>query len=164
MQRQDNISYPTYAGYTASVTYASGPPATAPAMNSGQNSLQLWGNLTGIATNFTEANQTPPGGDLSYLTSSTVGAEDRYGFGSLSSTPSSIAGVKISALVRKSDSGARTVSLQLKSGATEVAGSTQAPGTSYTYVSSYFDTDPNTNAAWTATSVNSLSAGLKIAS
>ncbi len=164
MQRQDNSNYATNAGYTANVTYASGAPATAPAMNSGQPSLQIWGNVTGLAGNFSEVDSVPPAGDLSCVASSTVGAEDRYSFGALSSTPSNIGGVKVSALLRKTDSGARTVSVQIKSGSTEVAGAAQAPGTSYTYVAAYADTDPNTGAAWTATGVNSLSAGAKIAS
>lgn len=164
MSRQDNSSYPTSAGYSASVTYTSGAPSTAPSMSSGQVSLQIWGTVTGIASNFGEINQAQAGGDLSYVASNTVGQEDRYAFASLSSSPSNIAGVKVSALVRKSDSGSRTVSVQLKSGSTEVAGSAQAPGTSYTYLNAYFDNDPNTGAAWTASGVNSLTAGAKIAS
>ena len=164
MQRDDNSSFSTNAGYTASVTYTSAPPSTAPSMSSGQSSLQLWGNVTGISTNYSETNEVPPGGDLSCVTSSTVGAEDRYSFGSLSSTPSNIAGVKVSALLRKTDSGARTVTVQLKSGSTEVAGSSQSPAASYSYFSAYQDTDPNTSAAWTASGVNSVTAGVKIAS
>jgi hypothetical protein len=164
MQRQDNGNYSTNAGYTASVAYSSGAPSTAPGMSSGQPSIQIWGNVTGMASNFSETNEVPPGGDLSCVTSSTVGAEDRYSFGSLSSTPSNIAGVKVSALMRKTDSGARTVSVQLKSGSAEVSGAAQSPSASYTYFAAYQDTDPNTNAAWTASGINSLTAGAKIAS
>ncbi|MDA8232521.1 MAG: hypothetical protein M0006_14390 [Magnetospirillum sp.] len=164
MQRQDNSNFSTNAGYTANVTYSSGAPATAPGMSAGQPSLQVWGNVTGLSSNFSETNEIPPGGDLSYVASSTVGAEDLYGFASLSSTPSNIAGVKVSALLRKTDSGARTVSVQIKSGTTEVSGAAQAPGASYAYFAAYADTDPNTGAAWTASGVNSLSAGAKIAS
>lgn len=163
MIRQDNSSFSTNAGFTASITYSSAPPSTAPSMSSGQASLQVWGNVTGMSTNYTETNEVPPGGDLSCVTSSTVGAEDRYSFGSLSSTPSNIAGVKVSALLRKTDSGARTVTVQVKSGTTEVTGSSQSPSASYLYFSNYQDTDPNTSAAWTASAVNSVTAGAKIA-
>ena len=163
MQRQDATGFVTSAGYTATVTFSSAPPSTAPSMSSGQNSLQVWGNVTGMSTNYSEANEVPPGGDVSCVTSSTVGAEDRYNFGSLSSTPASIAGVKVSALLRKTDSGPRTVTVQLKSGSTEVTGSSQTPTTSYLYFANYQDTDPNTSAAWTASGVNSVSAGAKIA-
>jgi hypothetical protein len=164
MQRDDNSSFATNAGYSASVTYTSAPPSTAPSMSSGQSSLQCWGNLTGMTTNYSEVNEVPPGGDLSCVTSSTVGAEDRYSFGSLSSTPSNIAGVKVSTLLRKTDTGARTITVQLKSGGTEVTGSSQSPAVSYGYFSNYQDTDPNTSAAWTASGVNSVTAGTKIAS
>jgi hypothetical protein len=164
MQRDDNSSFSTNAGYTASVTYTSAPPSTAPSMSSGQSSVQLWGNVTGMTTNYSETNEVPPGGDLSCVTSSTVGAEDRYSFGSLSSTPSNIAGVKVSAMLRKTDVGARTITIQLKSGSTEVTGSSQSPAVSYAYYSSYQDTDPNTSAAWTASGVNSVTAGTKITS
>ena len=164
MQRQDNSSYSTNAGYTANVTYSSGVPSPAPSMTSGQPSIQIWGNVTNISSNYSEANLLPPGGDLSCVTSSTVGAEDRYSFGALSSTPTSIAGVKVSALVRKTDSGSRTVSVQLKSGSTEVSGTAQAPGVSYTYQALYQDTDPSTSTAWIASGVNSLTAGAKVAS
>jgi hypothetical protein len=164
MQRQDNSSFSTNAGYTATITYSSAPASTAPSMSSGQSSLQVWGNVTGMTTNYSETNEVPPGGDLSCVSSSTVGAEDRYSFGSLSSTPSNIGGVKVSALLRKTDSGARTATVQLKSGTTEVTGTSQSPTASYLYFSNYQDTDPNTSAAWTASAVNSVSAGAKVAS
>ena len=164
MQRQDNSSFVTNAGYTASVTYSSGAPSNAPGMSSGQYSLQVWGNMTGISANYSESNLVPPGLDLSYVASSAVGDEDRYSFASLSSTPANIAGVKISALLRKTDSGARTVTLQLKSGGTEVSGAAQSPTASYLYFAAYQDTDPNTGAAWTGSGVNNLTAGAKIAS
>ncbi|MDE3037008.1 MAG: hypothetical protein KGJ21_00925 [Pseudomonadota bacterium] len=163
MQRQDATGAVTSAGYTAGITFSSAPPSTAPSMSSGQYSLQVWGNVTGMGTNYTETNEVPPGGDVSCVTSSTVGAEDRYSFGSLSGTPANIAGVKVSALLRKTDSGARTATLQLKSGSTEVTGASQSPTTSYLYFASYQDTDPNTSAAWTASGVNAISAGTKIA-
>ena len=164
MQRSDNSSFSSNAGYSASVTYTSAPPSTAPSMSSGQSSLQLWGNMTGMSTNYTEVNEVPPGADLSCVSSSTVGAEDRYNFGSLSSTPANIGGVKVSALLRKTDTGARTITVQLKSGSTEITGSSQSPSTSYIYYSAYQDTDPNTSAAWTASGVNAVTGGTKIAS
>jgi hypothetical protein len=164
MQRQDNSSFATNAGYTASITYSSAPPSTAPSMSSGESSLQVWGNVTGMSTNFSETNEVPPGGDLSCVTSSTVGAEDLYSFNALSSTPSNIAGVKVSTLLRKTDTGGRTITVQLKSGSTEVTGSSQSPAVSYAYYANYQDTDPNTSAAWTASGVNSVTAGTKIAS
>jgi hypothetical protein len=163
MQRQDASGFVTNLGYTASITFSSAPPSTAPSMSSGQYSLQVWGNVTGMTTNYTEVNEGAAGGDVSCVTSSTVSAEDRYSFASLSGTPASIAGVKVSGMLRKTDSGARTITMQLKSGSTEVTGSSQSPSTSYLYYANYQDTDPNTSAAWTASGVNSATAGVKIA-
>jgi hypothetical protein len=161
--RQDAGGYMASAGYTAGVSYSSGPPSTAPGMSAGQNSLMVWGNVTGMSGNYSETNELPAGGDLSCVSSNTVGAEDLYSFGSLSSTPYNIAGVKVSALLRKTDSGARTVTVPIKSGSTEAAGSSQTPTASYVYYSNYQDTDPNTSAAWTESGVNSVTAGAKIA-
>lgn len=162
--RQDASNAQTNSGYEAGVSYSSGPPSTAPSMNSNQYSLMVWGSITGMGANYTETNELPPGGDLSCVASSTVGAEDLYNFNSLSSAPSNIAGVKISALLRKTDSGARTITVQLKSGSTEVSSAAVTPSSSYTYYTNYQDTDPDTSAAWTASGINGLSAGAKIAS
>jgi hypothetical protein len=67
--------------------------------------------------------------------------------------------------MRRSDSRARTVSLRCKSGSTDSGGSntgqTPAAG-SYTYLESYFDTDPNTAAAWSASEVNASLIGYHI--
>jgi hypothetical protein len=162
--RQDAAAAQTNSGYQAGISYTSGPPSTAPSMGSGNSSLMVWGNMTGMSTNYTETSEMPPGGDLSCVASSTVGAEDLYNFTSLSSAPSNIAGVKISTLLRKTDSGARTVSVQLKSGSTEVSSAAVTASSSYTYYTNYQDTDPDTSAAWTASGINSLAAGAKIAS
>jgi hypothetical protein len=67
-------------------------------------------------------------------------------------------------MLRKTDSGARTVTVQLNSGGTEVSSAAVTPSSSYTYYSNYQDTDPATSAAWTASGINSLAAGAKIAS
>jgi hypothetical protein len=163
MLRSDASAYQTNAGYQAGVSFSSGPPSTAPGMGSGNNSLVVWGNVTGMSSNYSETNELPAGGDLSCVSSNTVGAEDLYNFSSLSSTPYNIAGVKVSALLRKTDSGARTVTVQLKSGSTDVAGASESPTSSYVYYSNYQDTDPNTSAAWTESGVNSVTAGVKIA-
>ena len=161
--RQDAGDAQTNSGYQAGVSFSSGPPSTAPGMSYNQYSLMVWGNVTGMSSNYSETNELPAGGDLSCVTSNTVGAEDLYNFGSLSSTPYSIAGVKVSALLRKTDSGARTVTVQLKSGTVDAAGPSESPTASYVYYANYQDTDPNTSAAWTQSGVNSLTAGAKIA-
>lgn len=152
-------------GYRAANTYASGAPGTAPAMTSGQVSWMLWGNLTGITgNNWYEAAQQPPPGLPSYVFDATVNHEDLFNFGALSAIPAAVYAVAVKAYVGKSDSGARTVSMRTKSGATDSAGSLagQAPGTSFGWLGSYFPTDPNTSAAWTGAALNAATSGLKV--
>lgn len=154
------------AGRTATSTFASGAPGTAPATTSGQSSLLLWGNVTlASAANYYEVSQSPPpAANTSYVTDTTVGHEDLYTFPNLTSIPASVYAVAVKAYCERSDSGARTVSLRMSSGGTDGGGSLtgQTPGTSYGWLGSYFPTDPNGSIAWTGTALNAATSGFKI--
>lgn len=154
------------AGRTATSTFASGAPGTAPATTAGQSSVLLWGNITlSSAANYYEVSQVPPdGANRSYVTDTTVGHEDLYGFPSLSIIPATIYVVAVKAYCERSDSGARTVSLRVSSGGTDGGGSStgQTPGTTYGWIGSYFPTDPNGSIAWTGTALNAATTGFKI--
>jgi hypothetical protein len=156
------------SGYRAANTYASGAPGTAPAMTSGQATYLLWGNLTGITgNNWYEVSQNPTDGSPSYVFDATVGHEDLYSFPALSAPPSAIYAVAVKASLSKSDAGAKTASVRLKSGATDSAGTggtALAPGTSYGWMTSHYPTDPNTSAAWTLGGLNSAQCGVKVES
>jgi hypothetical protein len=93
-----------------------------------------------------------------------VGHEDLFATAGLSSTPTTIYGVKVNALMKKSDAGARTVSLRIKSGATDSGGSLTGQNltASYLYRESYFDVDPNTGVAWISGGVGSALPGYRI--
>lgn len=156
-------------GVKAANTYTSGAPATCPTVTTGQNDWVVWGNVTGTTSNAYEVNQNPTPdsyGDYSYVQSSTVGNEDLYNFPSLAVAPAQVHTVAIKGFIRDSDAGARTVTLNMKSGGTDGTGSAAAaqPLTTYGWMSSYFATDPNTSAAWTNTALNAALAGYKIAS
>jgi hypothetical protein len=149
----------------AAATFTSGAPGTAPAMTVGQPSVSLWGNLTGVAgNNWYESSLQPPPGASSYVFDATVGHEDLYNFGALSAIPASIYALAVKGYIAKSDTGAKTLSLRMKSGATDSAGSLsgQAPGTSFLWLGSMFETDPNTGAAWTGTALNSATSGVHV--
>lgn len=152
-------------GYRATNTYASGAPATAPAMTSGQASWMLYGNLTGLAANWPQVDENPPLGDKSYNSSATVSQEDLFSFPALASTPTTIYTVAVKANVARTDAGARTINLRTKSGATTGNGSTPgiSPPVSYGWVSSHFDLNPDTGLAWTAAGVNGAKHGIQIA-
>lgn len=158
-------------GRSATVTFASGAPASAPA-SSATTSLCVWGNVTGITGNLYivaggnigPVAAGPPLPNQMYVASSVAAQEDLYNFGALTTTPTNIYAVAVKAYAAKSDSGARTVSMRTKSGATDSGGSLtgQGVGTSYGWLSSYFELDPNGNIAWTAAGLNAAASGLRI--
>lgn len=152
------------AGYRASATFTSGAPGTAPAMTSGQSTWLWWGNLTGITgNNWYEAAQQPPPGLPSYLFDA-LNHEDLYNFTPLSVAPATVHAVAVKGFAAKSDSGAKTVSLRVKSGGTDSGGTStgQAPGTTFGWLGSYFPTDPNTSAPWTGANLDAATSGFKV--
>lgn len=154
------------AGRTATSTFASGAPGTAPTTTAGGATVLLWGNITlASAANYYEVSQSPPpAANQSYVTDTTVGHEDLYNFPSLSAIPASVYAVAVKAYCERSDSGARTVSLRVSSSGTDSGGSStgQTPGTSYAWIGSYFPTDPNGSIAWTGANLNIAKTGFKI--
>lgn len=160
----------TSVGVSATNTYGSGAPATAPAMTAG-SSWEMWGNATGATVDWVSVNQNPPSGvgpagDNGTIKSSTSGNEDLYGFPALSGTATTVYAVAVKANVRMTDVGNRTLDLRLKSSGSDSAGSTagQIPGSTYGWQSSYFDSNPNGSIAWTPTTANAATAGPKVAS
>jgi len=160
------------AGYTsvaddfiAVATFASGAPGTAPAMSNTASTV-IAGNVTASGANWFSVAQNPVQGGLSYVADATVGHEDLYGYPTLSAVPLAIYAVAVKASVAKSDAGAKTLSLRLKSGGTDSAGSAgaMAPGTSYGWLTSLYPTDPATGTAWTAASLNAAQAGVRVES
>jgi hypothetical protein len=152
-------------GYKASNTYASGAP-TSPTMTSGQSSWVIYGNLTGVATNAPEVGVRSPGGDKNYVSSATVNNEDLFTITALTDNPVTIYQAQVWAYTAKTDAGARTIDLRLKSSSTTSSGSStgQAQSVSYAWQGSKFTTDPNTGSSWTASGINNSKIGYKIAS
>jgi hypothetical protein len=95
----------------------------------------------------------------SYVSSSTVGQTDLYGIAPITGTPTGIVGVTTRALAQKSDVGTRNVALRLRSGATDVTGTSTALSTTFGWVWRNDLVDPATGAAWTAVSINNLLIG-----
>jgi len=157
----------TNLGRKIANTYTSGAPGSAGAMTTGQATWQIWGNCTGAAVNWASEALNPPLGTVAaQIHSATVAQEDLYTFPALVTTPSTIYGVAIKAFVAKSDSGARTVSLNMKSGSSDSTGSSagQAMSTTNQWQRSFFDVDPATGVAWTRAGLNAASSGVSVAS
>jgi hypothetical protein len=146
----------------APATFSSGAPGTAPAMTTGQPTQLFWGNISGTGANYYEVNQQPPAGAFSYVTDTTVGHEDLYGFPALSAMPGTVYTAAVKGYCSKSDTGARTVSLRMSSGGTDSGGSSLAPGTTYGWLGANFETDPNGGVAWTGANLNAATSGFKI--
>jgi hypothetical protein len=150
--------------FVKSNTYASGPPGPAGSMTGSQPAWAIYGNVTGTGVNWFEVDINPPPGDLSYVSSATVSQEDLYGFPALSVTPTAIYTMAVKGFIKRTDTGARTISLRCKSSSTDSGGSNtgQTPATSYGWMDSFFETDPATGMAWTASGVNAATSGVKI--
>lgn len=116
------------------------------------------------STNYTQVDDTTANGDTDYVQASTVGNTDRYTFGALSSTPSTISAVQVTSFAEKTDAASRTINLQVKSGATTSDGSAFSLAASYGKFDRILETDPDTGSAWGASAVNAIEAGPKVAS
>ena len=146
---------------TATSTFASGAPGTAPATTADFNSTMIYGNGTATA-NWNASAQNPPPGSLSYVYDSVVAHEDLYVMNSLSTTPANVYAVAVKAYAARSDAGSRTMSVHLKSGATDATGGSFAPGSSFGWAAAYWDRDPNGTVAWTASALAATTAGFKV--
>jgi hypothetical protein len=93
----------------------------------------------------------------------TPGLRDSYAFQDLPSLVSStVYGVQINAAMLKDDAGNKQVALFTRSGGTDSDGATAALGTSQTYVSQIWETNPTGGAAWTQATVNASEFGVKV--
>lgn len=161
------IGESSLAGRSKANTYSGGAPNPAGVMTTGLQSWMIWGNCTSATTNAAvEAEQAPLGiwGDFGFVTSSTIGNEDLFGFPALSGSPVSVYAVAVKGYMKDQAAGARTVTLNTKSSGTDSPGSNAGftPPTTYNWASSIFLTDPATGIAWTVGGVNAATSGYKI--
>lgn len=150
-------------GYFANNTYTSGAPLTAPVMLGNRPDWLIWGNVTSTF-NFAELRRPVSSPLVNYITNTSVGDEDQYGFPVLSTVPLNIYAVKVSAFAAKSDAGSRTLSLMVESTGTDDPGDSpsQSLTASYQYYTSYWPFDPHTGLPWTYGTVNAATSGVKV--
>ena len=147
--------------YIQMQAYVSGFPATMTPTSNTANNPVIFGTIT--ATNSGCVQELIQDGTTTYVFDSTVGHFDLYDFDDLAATPASILGLSLRAFVSKSDAGARSGALTLKSGATSQDSATVVLSTTNSNLVMVQDTDPNTGSAWTAAAINALQAGPKVA-
>lgn len=97
-----------------------------------------------------------------YVASNIDEATSLFTLANLPYTPESIDGIAVRSLMDKSDAGARSAAVLLKSGATEVESAELALSTSSLGLTHVFQVDPATNAAWTTNAVNALKPGVRV--
>jgi hypothetical protein len=95
-----------------------------------------------------------------YNEATVAGSEDHLGLANLGSAPTSVLGLKVSAYVT-GDGTLTNMRTLVNSGGTVAYGTNRgvSSGGTYSTVSDYYDTDPNTVAAWAAAAVDAVLAG-----
>jgi hypothetical protein len=144
-------------GFTFTTTYASFP-AAGPTTSVGAGPVFTVNITPTISAEF--VNETLQDGTTSYVYSATPGQSDLYAIASIASTPTATVAVTARAFMQKSDAGARTAAVQMKSGATTVTSNTATLSSSswgWTWRTELLD--PATGAAWSAAAVNGITVG-----
>lgn len=96
-----------------------------------------------------------------YCGSATAGQYDTYAMGNLATAAGTVYGANVWGYVAKSDAGAKSGALVVRSGGTDYEQTSVALGTSYVYTNTMFESDPATSAAWSISGINALEAGFK---
>ncbi|MBN9004555.1 MAG: hypothetical protein J0H40_03990 [Rhizobiales bacterium] len=112
--------------------------------------------------NYAMVGELPVDGDTSYVQADVAGAADLYTTDGLADTPDAIYAVQVRVAAKKLDTGFRSIKAKLKSGTTEADGAAVALATDYAVATAIHETDPATDAAWTASGVNAAQIGMEI--
>jgi hypothetical protein len=156
----------TTLGTVAANTYTSGAPGSAPSMARNQNSLFLYVECSGAATNWESVAINPPLPAASAISATTSGISDLYVFANLPTNIQKVYTVGVKGTAQLSATGTRTLDLLTQSGLVVSAGSITgiAPTLSPADYNSYFDVDPSTTVSWTVAGVNGSYNGVNVAS
>lgn len=125
------------------------------------NSSQFLGSDSNSTDNYLLVDDPTPDGDTTYVESSSVGDEDTYAYGNLTSTTGTVYGVAPIPYSRKTDSGPRSICSVARLSATEEDSADTALTASYQYSQDIRQTKPG-GGAWTISDVNSAEFGVKV--
>lgn len=147
-----------------SVNDFQGQVRVATVLPSGAGTNTNFTKVGSASTNWQSVNENPPDGDTTYVQSSVVNTVDTYLYQTLSTTVSSVLGVVSRPVVRKDDSGTRTMVAHVRSGGSEADSSGSfAPTVAYTPSDIVMETNPVTSSAWTIAGINAAEFGFKVA-
>jgi len=113
--------------------------------------------------NYLHIDDVDPDGDSSYIESQTVGHIDLHTLESLAVTPATIFGVQPVSIAKKTDTGPRTASHVLRTGATNYTSSAFSPSNgSYLGFPAIWEENPNTVVPWVNADITGLESGIKV--
>ena len=118
-------------------------------------------SVIGAANNWQAVDETVSDDDATYVRSGVVGSIDDYIMGTVALT-GTIYGVQLNLTHRKDDVGTRTITPTIKSSGTFYEGALFPCQSNYTVAQMLWPLEPHANATWTNTSVNAITAGIKI--
>jgi hypothetical protein len=128
---------------------------------SGAGASTQWTPSTGA--NYTTVDELPYS-TTDYVAGTTSGHRDTYAMGNLPSNVGTIYAVQTAIIGKKTDAGAMSVKIVDRPGSTNYATSAFTfTTTDVTYVEPLRTVNPDTSAAWTASEVNALEAGVEVA-
>lgn len=119
----------------------------------------------GATNNWEAVDETgSPDDDTTYNRSETNGDRDLFTVENLPETPTSIVGIRTTAVVRKDDAGGKDFRQVLKSGTTTDTATIETSSNTYEWYQEVYDTDPDTGSVWTESGVNGIEHGYEVAS
>lgn len=120
-----------------------------------------WAPNTGTA--WGAVSDASEDGDTTHIASNTVGSVASFVMGDLTTTPTKVLGVQLTAIARKSDSGNRSIRLGVDSNGEVAEGPETALGLTYAGMSALLERNPDGNVPWTPASFNAAKARVRVA-
>lgn len=148
--------------YTATYATAFANPAASLAASS---EFVMWGVISGATVRADILDVLNYSTQYAYNYSATAGQEDLFNVAALPGTPTGVHHVAIKTFSYRSDAGARTVDMRLKSGASTYSGSMTGitpNALQPNWIGTNFRKDPNGNIAWTKANLDASKFGYKL--
>lgn len=146
--------------FTQNQTYGSGFPNPAASL-SGSGVIRVAMNVTQTA-NWENESTNVPNTTTAYNYSTTVGDQDLFNMGPMDPTLTTVFGVAVKTAVLKTDAGAKSAAVAVKSGATTNLGPSTALNLALRVLEEMHQTNPDTGIAWTPAEVNSMQVGYEV--
>lgn len=114
------------------------------------------------AENYRYVNHSVAAGSGALLRSATLNETDLYAIENSPGIVSAVSAVAVSAIVRKTQPGTRSVALPIKNGGTQSDGPSISVPLTWFRAKRIMDVDPSDSGAWTTGKVDSLQIGVKV--